>query len=148
QSRRDRDQRESGKEDKEALQGVSFVGCDDAETVEQGGFRTVEGIRPGPSIRRQIVKQCCRTVRAEGGSAIVDFRILGPFEAWRDGARLPLGGLRQRALLAYLVIHRGESVSAERLLDELWSTSSPAGGAKAVQVYVSRLRSVLGPGVI
>src|SRR5262249_54208792 len=42
----------------------------------------------------------------------------------------------------------GESVSAERLLDELWSTSSPAGGAKAVQVYVSRLRSVLGPGVI
>ena len=85
---------------------------------------------------------------AEAPAAIVHFQILGPLEARRDGRRLPLGGRRQRALLACLLLHRGEAVSTDRLLEEIWAGAPPPAGAKTVQAYVSRLRNVLGAGVI
>jgi len=78
----------------------------------------------------------------------VDFRILGPLEVARDGAPLALGAAQQRALLAVLVLHRGEVVSVDRLVDELWGERPPAAAAKTVQVYVSQLRKALGAGVI
>src|SRR5262245_34047377 len=84
---------------------------------------------------------------AVGGPAM-DFRILGPLEVARDGAPLVLGAAQQRALLAVLVLHRGEVVSTDRLVDELWGERVPAAAAKTVQVYVSQLRKALGAGVI
>jgi DNA-binding SARP family transcriptional activator len=78
----------------------------------------------------------------------VEFRILGPLEVARDGAPLPLGAVQQRAVLAVLVLHRGEVVSTDRLVDELWGERAPAAAAKTVQVYVSQLRKALGGGVI
>ena len=78
----------------------------------------------------------------------MDFRILGPLEVARDGAPLALGAAQQRALLAVLVLHRGEVVSVDRLVDELWGERPPAAAAKTVQVYVSQLRKALGAGVI
>jgi DNA-binding SARP family transcriptional activator/WD40 repeat protein len=78
----------------------------------------------------------------------VEFRILGPFEVLRDGASLALGSAKQRALLAVLVLHRGELLSADRLIDELWEDRAPASAGKALQGYVSHLRKVLGDGVI
>jgi YVTN family beta-propeller protein len=78
----------------------------------------------------------------------VEFRILGPFEAVRDGRAVVLGGAQQRALLALLVLHRGEVLSTDRLIDELWGERPPPTGHKTVQVYVSNLRRVLGEGVI
>ena len=56
--------------------------------------------------------------------------------------------MQQRALLAVLVLHRGEAVSTDRLVDELWGERAPATAAKTVQVYVSHLRKALGAGVI
>ena len=47
------------------------------------------------------------------------FRILGPLEAVMDDVSRPLGGVKQRAVLAILILHRGEVVSGERLVDEL-----------------------------
>jgi hypothetical protein len=85
--------------------------------------------------------------RAVGGPA-VDFRILGPLEVARDGQPLALGAVQQRALLAVLVLHRGEVVPIDRLIDELWGERNPATAAKMVQVYVSHLRKGLGAGVI
>jgi DNA-binding SARP family transcriptional activator len=76
----------------------------------------------------------------------MEFRILGSMEVL-DGTRrtdLPLG--RGRALLALLVLHAGEPVSAERLIDELWDEDSPATASTVVQGLVSKLRSVLEPG--
>jgi DNA-binding SARP family transcriptional activator len=73
----------------------------------------------------------------------MDFRILGPIEGSSEGAPLTLGGPRQRALLAYLLLHANETVSADRLLDELW-WEPPRGGVAALQTQVSRLRKVLG----
>ena len=78
----------------------------------------------------------------------LEFRILGLLEVARDGEPLVLGAVQQRALLAVLVLHRGEVVSTDRLVDELWGERAPAAAAKTVQVYVSRLRKALGGGVI
>jgi DNA-binding SARP family transcriptional activator/WD40 repeat protein len=78
----------------------------------------------------------------------VEFRILGPLEVVQDGELCVLGAAQQRALLAVLVLHRGETVSMDRLIDELWGERAPATAAKTVQVYVSHLRKALGRGVI
>ena len=59
---------------------------------------------------------------------------------------LALGGGKQRALLAVLLLHANEVVSTDRLLDDLWGSSPPATAAKSIQVYVSRLRKELGDG--
>jgi DNA-binding SARP family transcriptional activator len=72
----------------------------------------------------------------------MDFRILGPVEVATGGQPLRLGGPRQRALLAYLLLHANEVVAAERLLDELWF-EAPNGGLAALQTQISRLRRVL-----
>jgi DNA-binding SARP family transcriptional activator len=75
----------------------------------------------------------------------MDFRILGPLEL-RDGGRpLVLGGERQRAVLAILLLHRNEVVSADRLIDELWGEAPPAGARQTVRAYqyVSKLRRAM-----
>jgi len=56
------------------------------------------------------------------------------------------GGPGQRALLAILVLHRGEPVSVDRLIDALWGERPPASATKIVQGHVSSLRKVLGMG--
>src|SRR5829696_4343111 len=53
----------------------------------------------------------------------IEFRLLGPLEAVRDGAPVALGGLKQRALLAILLLNANEVVSSERLVDELWGAA-------------------------
>ena len=78
----------------------------------------------------------------------MEFRILGPLQVVQDGESFAVGPVQQRALLAVLVLHRGEVVSTDRLIDELWGERPPATAAKTVQVYISHLRKVLGRGVI
>ena len=79
---------------------------------------------------------------------MIEFRVLGSFEAVDEGRALALGSPRQRALLAVLLIHRGEAVSSDRLIDELWGEQAPASAVKIVQGYVSNLRKVLGDGLL
>ncbi len=79
---------------------------------------------------------------------VLDFRILGPLEVVEHGRVLALGGPRQRALLAILLLRRGEVVSSDRLIDELWGERPPASAAKTLQGYVSHLRKALGAGVL
>ena len=78
----------------------------------------------------------------------MEFRILGPVEVYEDGRQLDLGGAKQRALLAVLVLHAGEPVSTDRLIDILWGERQPASAANSVHIYVSRLRKELGDGRI
>ena len=74
----------------------------------------------------------------------LEFRLLGPLEAVEDDRPLALGGAKQRALLAVLLLHANQVVSNDRLIDEVWGESPPATAGKMVQVYVSRLRKQLG----
>jgi DNA-binding SARP family transcriptional activator len=77
------------------------------------------------------------------GSAQVEFLILGPLEV-RDGDRLvPLGGARQRAVLALLLTRANEVVSRDWLIDELWGERPPESAVNVLQTYVSHLRKAL-----
>ena len=81
---------------------------------------------------------------ASAGAAEIEFRLLGPIEAARNGGNLPLGGPRQRALLALLLLEPGARVSADRLVEELWRSEPPPGAAGTLRSYVSRLRRTIG----
>ncbi|HEY1275275.1 MAG TPA: BTAD domain-containing putative transcriptional regulator [Thermoleophilaceae bacterium] len=78
----------------------------------------------------------------------MDFRILGPVEVLENGRAVPLGGRKQRAVLALLVLNANRVVSSERLIDVLWGERPPPTAATALQGHVSRLRKALGPGAI
>jgi DNA-binding SARP family transcriptional activator len=71
----------------------------------------------------------------------VEFRVLGPLEVVERDRPLELGGPRQRALLAYLLVHANEVIPTERLIEDLWG--SAGSGARPLQVAVSRLRSAI-----
>jgi DNA-binding SARP family transcriptional activator len=79
---------------------------------------------------------------------IMEFRILGSLEVLADGREVPLGGPRPRAVLAILLLHRGEVVSVDSIADDLWGERPPKTATKNVQVHVSRLRKVLPQGVL
>ena len=59
---------------------------------------------------------------------------------------LELGGVKQRSLLAILLLHANQVVSTDRLTDELWGAAPPPTAVKSIQVMVSRLRKQLGDG--
>lgn len=77
---------------------------------------------------------------------MLTFTALGPFQAWADGVLLDLGGQRQRAVLARLIVAGGRAVPVNTLIDELWPGEPPAQALSTIQGYVSRLRRVLEPG--
>ena len=76
----------------------------------------------------------------------IDFRILGPLEVRDEDRAIALGGSKQRALLALLLLNANETLSTDRLIDELWSERPPANAAKTVQMQISRLRKALAGG--
>jgi DNA-binding SARP family transcriptional activator len=73
----------------------------------------------------------------------VDIHLLGPFEVANRDRALPLGGRRQRAVLALLAIHAGEVLSTHRIADDIWAGDPPPSAVQTVHTYISRLRSVL-----
>src|SRR4051794_12885418 len=73
----------------------------------------------------------------------MDFRILGHLEVSKEGDPVRLGGSKQRALLAMLLLHANEPVSIDTLVDELWSDDPHDSAAKNIQVQISRLRRAL-----
>jgi DNA-binding SARP family transcriptional activator len=73
----------------------------------------------------------------------MEIRILGPLEVLDGGTSLQLGGTKQRAVLALLVLSLNRVVSVDALVDGLWGESPPDGVRNVVQAYVSRLRRIL-----
>jgi DNA-binding SARP family transcriptional activator len=82
-------------------------------------------------------------VPVERGGRLLEFEMLGALRVLAGGEALALGGPRQRAVLALLVVEAPAAVSVDRLIDELWSGRPPATAAHGVQVYVSALRKLL-----
>jgi predicted ATPase/DNA-binding SARP family transcriptional activator len=92
-------------------------------------------------LRRRIVY----VVGLSSVDSSLDVRLLGPVQAVRGGRELSLGGPKQRAVLALLLLEAGRIVPTEALIEELWRGDPPAGAAKTLRSYLSRLRGVLRP---
>jgi DNA-binding SARP family transcriptional activator len=67
----------------------------------------------------------------------VEFHVLGPLEVLKKGQRVPLGGAKQRAALAMLLLRPNDIVSRDRLIDGLWGDEPPPSAAHTVEAYVS-----------
>jgi predicted ATPase/DNA-binding SARP family transcriptional activator len=76
--------------------------------------------------------------------AIIEFRILGSVAVVGEEGPLPLGAPKQRALLAFLLLHANAAVSRDRLIDAVWGTAPPRSAVSSLQVYVHGLRQALG----
>jgi DNA-binding SARP family transcriptional activator len=74
----------------------------------------------------------------------LEFRVLGPLEVRRDGAVLPLGGAKVRALLAVLLIYAGRVFSTDSMIEAIWSSGAPGDARHALEATVTRLRRALG----
>jgi predicted ATPase/DNA-binding SARP family transcriptional activator/class 3 adenylate cyclase len=73
----------------------------------------------------------------------MEFRILGSFEVVASAGVLDLRGAKRRGLLACLVVHAGQPMSTDRLVEELWGAGGSDGAVRTVQTYVSQLRKLL-----
>ena len=82
-------------------------------------------------------------VAGETGPA--EFGILGPLEVSRSGCAVPLGGPRQRAVLALLLLEANRVVSMDRLAEDIWGGHPPDGWVTTLQTYVFHLRQALDP---
>ena len=78
----------------------------------------------------------------------MEIRLLGPLDAIGAEGPLPLGPPRQKALLAVLALSAGRTVSAARIIEDLWGEDVPGSAPKMVQIAVSQLRKALPPGLI
>ena len=85
-----------------------------------------------------------RAARSPG--AELEFSLLGPLLVRVDGRPLELTSGKERGVLAVLLLHRGERVSRDHLLDELWGEAPPSTALHALHVHVSKLRKALGDG--
>ena len=74
----------------------------------------------------------------------VQFRVLGPLEVDAGDGPIPLGGPKQRAVLASLLIRANQLVPADTLIDEIWGDEPPERARHTLQTYVSNLRRALG----
>lgn len=85
--------------------------------------------------------------RVAGGipTSALAIRVLGPLEADHGGGAVDLGGPRQRAVLAMLLIETNRVVSLDRLIDQLWQDEPPPTAIGSLQAYISNLRRVLEP---
>ena len=74
----------------------------------------------------------------------MDFHVLGPLEVRGERGVVHLGGPKPRAVLAVLLLHANEPVSADRLIEAVWGEEESPTSRKSLQVCVSRLRKALG----
>ncbi|MFF5234542.1 BTAD domain-containing putative transcriptional regulator [Dactylosporangium sp. NPDC000521] len=74
----------------------------------------------------------------------MQFCLLGAVELWDGDARVDLGPMKQRMVLAVLLADAGRSVGPDVLIDRVWSDRPPAQVRNALHTYVARLRSLLG----
>src|SRR5207244_680310 len=110
------------------------------------GFLVVDTTWSGPEFDSELLG--IHVVSDAGGHPTFagDFCVLGPLQVAANGTFLPLGGAKQRAVLALLLLHPNEVVSTDRLIDELWGDPPPESAANMLQGYVSHLRKTLEPG--
>src|SRR5687768_7428656 len=78
----------------------------------------------------------------------VDYRVLGPLEVLADGDPLPLGGPKQRVVVAVLAAAAGRPVPVDVLLQAIYGEDAAPAGRRTLQTYVSNLRQALGDVIV
>lgn len=76
--------------------------------------------------------------------AETEFRVLGPLEVRVRQAAVPIGAAKHRVLLASLLLHANEPVSADELIGNLWDGPTPVRPRGSLHTYVTRVRQMLG----
>lgn len=74
----------------------------------------------------------------------MDYKLLGPIRVLREGKPLALGGPKQRAVLAVLLLSHGRVVEFDAVIDAVWNGVPPVKAISSVRAYVANLRRVLG----
>ena len=110
----------------------------------QPGRSRAGGRSGGPDGRNERVPTS-RVVATRARPVVLEFRLLGPLEIVADGEALALPGQKQRALVALLLLHAGEVVAVDRLVDELWGEQPPRTATTSLQNLVAQTRKLLGP---
>ncbi len=77
---------------------------------------------------------------------VLEFGVLGPLRVVDDDGELRLGGVKQRAVLARLLVSRGRVVSSDELIEAVWGPGAEERSRRSLQVYVSNLRRLLARG--
>ena len=77
--------------------------------------------------------------------AVLEYRVLGPLEVERDSVEVTVSAPKLRTVLLVLLLSANRVVHADHLIDAIWADDVPGSARKLVQVYVSQLRSALGP---
>ena len=84
--------------------------------------------------------------QAAGQAGPDAFGILGPLEVLRSGRAVSLGGPRQRAVLAVLLLQANRVVSVDRLVEDVWAGHAPEASVTSLQTYVFHRRRARDPG--
>ncbi len=118
--------------------------------MRQAGSRILQG---ASSTLRTVATTAGRETRVPLGAnrryrRLVRYRILGPVEASGRNGPAPIGGPKQRTVLAHLILSPGRVVAADQLIEAVWGETPPEAARGILQTYVSRLRSILGPDAI
>ena len=79
---------------------------------------------------------------------MLEFRLLGPLEVVGETGPVLLGGHKQRAVLASLLLEAGRVVSTDRLVDVLWGEQPPRTAATSLHNFISQLRKDLGADMV
>src|ERR1051326_2327896 len=95
--------------------GVATAGCD--RCGKETSQRQTTGGANGKCRQTPCTRGCYRQN--------VEFGIMGPLVVWEDGRELPVGPPRQRAVLALLLLRRGELVPTATIVDLLWGERAP-----------------------
>jgi DNA-binding SARP family transcriptional activator len=127
------------------LAGQAGISLGAVRDLEQG--RTLRP-RPGSltglaAALRLSPGQLAEPARATGDRGL-RVEVLGPLAAWRDGLPVPLGPVRQRAVLGLLALHAGTSLHPAAIIDALWGEDPPPTAAAMVQAIISRIRRLMG----
>jgi len=75
----------------------------------------------------------------------MDFRVLGPLRVASEGVERRLGAAKQRMLLGVLLVNADRVVSADRLMEAMWTNGQPDSGLKTLRYHLSKLRRWLEP---
>jgi DNA-binding SARP family transcriptional activator/tetratricopeptide (TPR) repeat protein/DNA-binding XRE family transcriptional regulator len=123
---------------------ASALGLDPDETT---GFTEAAASRHRPEEPgiRSWQAGSARTLTPPQPSQGLWLAALGPLEAWKDGALLPLGPPARRAVLGLLLMKPGALVRRDTIIDALWGETPPRTAVGLVQAHVSRIRRLLDP---